>query len=72
MSLNLTAAVAVASTAGEMLAFEFGGDTFVFTENGTQDVVVNMVGVTGATEPKPLRSRGLFAVGRLVRSAANQ
>ncbi len=47
----LTEASAVAATLGDILAFEFGGDTYVFADNGTtgQDVLVKLVGVTGAT-----------------------
>lgn len=45
----LTEASAVAATLGDILAFEFGGDTYVFVENAAQDVLVKLVGVTGAT-----------------------
>lgn len=45
----LTEASAVAATLGDILAFEFGGDTYVFAENAAQDVLVKLVGVTGAT-----------------------
>jgi sugar phosphate isomerase/epimerase len=45
----LTEAAAVAATLGDILAFEFGGDTYVFAENAAQDVLVKLVGITGAT-----------------------
>jgi Ca2+-binding RTX toxin-like protein len=45
----LTEAAAVAATAGDVLAFEFGGSTYVFAENGAQDVLVQLVGVTGSS-----------------------
>jgi len=44
----LAEAAAVATTAGDVVAFEFGGDTYVFAENGATDVLVKLVGVTGA------------------------
>ncbi|WP_305857627.1 DUF4214 domain-containing protein [Balneatrix alpica] len=44
----LTEAAAVAATDGEILAFEFGSDTYVFGQNGAQDVLIKLVGVTGA------------------------
>jgi S-layer protein len=44
----LTEAAAVAATDGEALAFEFDGDSYVFAQNAGQDVLVQLVGVTGA------------------------
>ncbi len=44
----LTEVQAVASTAGKMLAFEFGGSTYVFGENGAYDVLTKLDGITGA------------------------
>lgn len=44
----LTEAAAVAATNGDILAFEFGGDTYVYGQNGSADVLVQLVGVTGA------------------------
>lgn len=44
----LTEAAAVAATNGDILAFEFGGDSYVFAQNGSADVLVKLVGVTGA------------------------
>ena len=44
----LTEVAAVASTAGDTVAFEFGTSTYVFVENGAQDVLVQLVGVTGS------------------------
>jgi len=41
------AAGAVAATKGETLAFEFDGNTYAFADNGTQDVLVELTGVTG-------------------------
>jgi S-layer protein len=43
----LTEAAAVAATAGDILMFEFGGDSYVYAENGTADVLVQLVGVAG-------------------------
>ena len=45
----LTEVAAVAATAGDTVAFEFGTSTYVFVENGAQDVLVQLVGVTGST-----------------------
>lgn len=36
-----------AETAGETLAFEFAGNTYVFTQNGSHDVLVELTAVTG-------------------------
>lgn len=44
----LTEAAAVAATAGDILAFQFGSDTYIFGENGGSDVFIKLVGVTGA------------------------
>lgn len=41
----LTEAAAVSATAGETVGFVFGGDTYVFAQNGAQDVLVQLVGV---------------------------
>ena len=38
----------IAATNGEILAFEFSGDTYVFAQNGAQDVLVELDGLTGA------------------------
>jgi len=45
----LAEAAAVAATAGDILAFQFGSDTYVYAQNGSADVLVQLVGVTGAT-----------------------
>ncbi len=45
----LTEAAAVASTAGEVLSFQFGSDTYVYAENGTADLLVRLVGVAGTS-----------------------
>jgi len=42
----LTEAAAVASSDGDMLAFEFGTDTYIFAQNGAQDMVIELDGVT--------------------------
>jgi len=44
----LAEANGVAGTLGDILAFEFGGDTYIFAENGTDDVLIELDGVTGA------------------------
>ena len=44
----LTEAAAVAATDGEILAFQFGSDTYVYGQNGAQDVFIKLTGVTGA------------------------
>jgi hypothetical protein len=43
----VAAAQLVAATDGETLGFEFGGSTYVFTQNGTQDILVQLTAVTG-------------------------
>jgi len=45
----LTEAAAVAATAGDVLAFQFGADSYVFAQNGTADVLVQLVGVAGTS-----------------------
>ena len=42
----LTEASAIASASTETLAFQFGGDTYVF-QNGTADTLVKLAGITG-------------------------
>lgn len=59
----LTEAAAVAATDGEALAFEFDGDTYVFAQNAGQDVLVQLVGVTGAA--------ALTVVGNATTTVAN-
>lgn len=39
---------ALGGTAGASIAFEFGSDTYVYTENSLTDILVKLVGVTGA------------------------
>ncbi len=41
----LTEAAAVSATNGEVVAFQFGADTYVFGQHGAQDVLVQLVGV---------------------------
>ena len=43
----LTEVAAVAATDGDVVAFQYGSDTYVFAQNGAQDVLVQLVGVTG-------------------------
>ncbi len=45
----LTEAAAVAATAGDTLGFVFGGHTYVFAQNGAQDVLVQLVGVSATS-----------------------
>ncbi|TFW30834.1 DUF4214 domain-containing protein [Duganella callida] len=45
----LTEAAAVAGTNGDAIAFQFGSDTYVFVQNGAADVLVELVGVSGAS-----------------------
>lgn len=42
----LAEAAAVAATDGDILAFQFGTSTYVFAQNGAQDVFVELAGVT--------------------------
>lgn len=41
-------AAGVAATNGDILAFQFGSDTYVYAQNGNTDMMVQLVGVTGA------------------------
>lgn len=43
----LTEANAAANADGDILAFQFGSDTYVFGQNGNADVFVKLAGVTG-------------------------
>jgi hypothetical protein len=43
----VAAAGLVAATNGETLGFEFGGSTYVFTQNGAHDILVELTAVTG-------------------------
>jgi hypothetical protein len=38
------------TTSGNIAAFEFNGDTYVFQENGTDDLLVQLDGVVGITD----------------------
>lgn len=42
-------AAAVAATDGDILAFQFGTNTYVFAQNGAQDVFVELAGVTAVS-----------------------
>lgn len=39
----------VANAVGEIVMFNFGSDTYVFVENGTADLLIQLVGVTGTS-----------------------
>jgi hypothetical protein len=45
----VAAAQLVAATDGETLGFEFGGSTYVFTQNADHDILVQLTAVTGVT-----------------------
>lgn len=45
----LTEAAAVASTNGETLAFVFGSDTYVYAQNGAQDLLMQVAGVAATS-----------------------
>ncbi|AQV96481.1 DUF4214 domain-containing protein [Cupriavidus necator] len=45
----VSVAQSVDATAGKAVSFEFAGDTYVYVENGAQDAMVKLVGVTGVT-----------------------
>jgi len=62
----LAEAQAVASTAGDILAFQFGNNTYVFAENGAQDVLVNLEGVTGATSLIEITGTTTAAAGSIL------
>ena len=61
-SLNLADAIiladGVAATAGETLAFRVGDNTYVFTQNGANDVLVELTGLTGVAGLDLLGSSG--------------
>jgi hypothetical protein len=57
----LTEAAGVAATKGEVLAFEFGGDTYVYGENGANDMLINLDGVTGASSLVEISGGGTTA-----------
>lgn len=60
----LTEAAAVSATAGETVGFVFGGDTYVFAQNGAQDVLVQLVGVQASA--LAAAGTGTFAAGTLL------
>ena len=62
----LAEAQAVAATAGDILAFQFGSNTYVFAENGAQDVLVNLEGVTGATSLIEITGATTAAAGSIL------
>ena len=51
-------AAAVASTQGETIGFQFNGNTYVFTENGANDVLVELTAVTGVNGLSLLANSG--------------
>lgn len=61
-----TEAAAVAATLGDILAFEFSGNTYVFAENGAADVFVSLVGVTGATSLVETSATTTAAIGTIL------
>ena len=61
-----TEAAAVAATLGDILAFEFSGNTYVFAENGDADVFVSLVGVTGATSLLETSATTTAAIGTIL------
>lgn len=61
-----TEAAAVAATAGDILAFEFSGNTYIFAENGAADVFVSLVGVTGATSLVETSNATTAAIGAIL------
>ncbi|MDA0897254.1 MAG: hypothetical protein O3A71_10605, partial [Proteobacteria bacterium] len=63
-----TEAAAVAATLGDILAFEFSGNTYVFAENGAADVFVSLVGVTGATSLVETSNATTAAIGAILYS----
>lgn len=62
----LTEAAAVASSAGDEIAFQFGSDTYVFVQNGTADVLVELVGVSGATALAAVSNSTTAAAGTIL------
>ncbi|MGV8900580.1 MAG: beta strand repeat-containing protein [Burkholderiaceae bacterium] len=62
----LVEAQAVAATAGDILAFQFGGNTYVYAENGAQDVLINLAGVTGATSLVEITGSTTAAAGSIL------
>ena len=63
-----TEAAAVAATVGDILAFEFSGNTYVFAENGAADVFIGLVGVTGSTALVETSSSTTAAIGSILYS----
>jgi hypothetical protein len=51
-------AAAVASTQGETIGFQFNGNTYVFTQNGANDVLVELTAVTGVNGLSLLANSG--------------
>lgn len=62
----LVEATAVASTLGEVLAFEFAGDTYVYAENGTADILVELDGLTGAKSLVEISGATTAAAGSIL------
>lgn len=53
------AARAIAATQGDTLGFELNGNTYVFTENGADDVLVELQAVTGVAGLSLLNNGGI-------------
>jgi len=62
----LVEAAAVAATNGDILAFQFGSDTYVFAENGSADMLVMLAGVTGATQLVEVTGSTTAAAGAIL------
>jgi S-layer protein len=62
----LVEAAAIAATAGDILAFQFGTNTFVYAENGALDVLVQLTGVSGATGLVEISGATTAAVGSIM------
>jgi S-layer protein len=61
-----TEAAAIAATDGDILAFQFGTNTFVFAQDAANDVLVQLVGVTGATGLVETSGATTAAVGTIM------
>ena len=63
---SLSAALALVDTAtgtaGDTVVFEYGGDTYTFTQNGSADLVVKLVGLTGVTKLVEIGTTDTFYV----------
>jgi S-layer protein len=62
----LAEAAAIAATDGDILAFQFGTNTFVFAQDAANDVLVQLVGMTGATGLVETSGATTAAVGTIM------